>query len=79
MTDEVAMRVLYLAALVVVGAAVAGCGTVRENQYNETPVNQRVSYRYDRDVEVVHVRPAYYVVPAPAYEAVPVTRYYYVE
>jgi hypothetical protein len=76
------MKMLYLVALGVAGAAVVGCGSVRENTYNETPVNQRVTYQYDRDedVEVVYVRPSYEVVPVhPAYRVVPVTRYYYVD
>ena len=76
------MKVLYLAALGIAGTAIVGCGTVRENTYNETPVNQRVTYQYEQDenVEVVHVRPTYEVVPVhPAYRVVPVTRYYYVD
>jgi hypothetical protein len=75
------MKLIPLATLVLAGAAVVGCGTTRENRYNETayadqpPYDHDVVYRspaygeryyYDDDVDVVYVR--------PAYRAVPVTR-----
>ena len=75
------MRLLLLATLVIAGAAVAGCGTTRENRYNETayadhngPYDHDVVYRsaaygdryyYDDGGKVVYVRPAYRVVPVP--------------
>jgi hypothetical protein len=79
---------ITLMALVIAGTAIAGCGTVRENQLNETPVNQKVEYDYRHtgtDVvhtgtDVVYVEPTYHLVPAePHYRVVPVTRYYYVD
>jgi hypothetical protein len=74
------MKVLGFAALMIAGAAVVGCGTVRENTYNETPINQRVAYQYDRETDVVYLQPTHEVVYVhPAYRAVPVTRYYYVD
>jgi hypothetical protein len=64
--------------VVVAGAAVVGCGTTRENRFNEPayadhngPYDHAVVYRsagyddryYDDDAKVVYVRPAYRVVP----------------
>lgn len=69
------MRALPAMALLIAGAAVVGCGTVRENRFNETPIDpvkRNIVYRspaddertyYHHDVDVVHVRPAYRVVP----------------
>jgi hypothetical protein len=68
-------------ALVIAGTAIAGCGTVRENQFNETPLNRKVEYDYrNTGTDVVYLRPTYHLVPVePDYRVVPVTRYYYVD
>jgi hypothetical protein len=77
------MKAFPAMALALAGLAVVGCGTVRENSFNEAPidpVDRKIVYRtpasdertyYHHDVDVVHVQ--------PAYRAVPVTRtdYYY--
>jgi hypothetical protein len=69
------MKLLPIATLVIAGAALAACGTTRENRFNETAYAghppQRTyehevvyrSYGYD-DPDVVYVQPAYRVVPA---------------
>lgn len=73
------MKLLPIATLVIAGAALAACGTTRENRFNETayadhngPYGHDVTYRspaygersvYGDDVDVVYVRPAYRVVP----------------
>jgi hypothetical protein len=73
------MRLLALLTLALAGAAVASCGTTRENRYNETayadhngPADHDVVYRsagyddryyYDEDGKVVYVRPAYRLAP----------------
>jgi hypothetical protein len=69
------MKLLPIAALVIAGAAVVGCGTTRENRYNETAYADHSAPRtsYDREVvyrspahdevEVVYVRPAYRAIP----------------
>jgi hypothetical protein len=69
------MKLLPVVTLVIAGAAVVGCGTTRENRYNETAYadhsaprtyyDHDVVYRSpaDDDVDVVYVRPAYRVVP----------------
>lgn len=73
------MRLLPVLTLVLAGAAVVGCGTTRDNRYNETayadhnePYDHDVVYRsqgysdryyYDDDGKVVYVRPAYRVIP----------------
>ena len=73
------MRLLPLVALVVAAAAAVGCGTTRDNRFNETtyadhngPYDHEAVYRspayvdrYDEDGKVIYVRPAYRVVPAP--------------
>jgi hypothetical protein len=77
------MKLLPIATLAIAGAALAACGTTRENRYNETAYadhngpertyQHEVVYRtpaYDDGVDVVYVRPAY----RPAYTVVPVTR-----
>jgi len=67
-------------ALVIAGTVVAGCGTVRENRFNETPLDQDVEYHYrNTGTDVVYVRPSYRVVPIQPVRVVPVTRYYYVD
>ena len=75
------MKLLPIATLVIAGAALAACGTTRDNRYNETAFadtsapetkyEHEVVYRtpgygerYDDDVDVVYVQPAYRVVPA---------------
>lgn len=76
------MKPLPVAALVIAGAVVAGCGTVRENQFNETPLNERVEYDYRHTgTDVVHVGPTYRLIPVePDYRVVvPMTRYYYID
>lgn len=64
-------------------ATIVGCGTVRENQYNETPINQDVEYRsstHYHDADVVYVRPTHRLAHVyPGHEVVRVTRYYYVD
>jgi hypothetical protein len=69
------MRVSPAMALVIAGVAVVGCGTVRENRFNEAPidpVDRKIVYRAPasdertssrHDVDVVHVQPGYRVVP----------------
>jgi len=74
------MKLLPIATLVIAGAALAACGTTRDNRYNETAFadtsapetkyEHEVVYRmpaygerYDDDVDVVYVQPAYRVVP----------------
>ncbi len=79
------MRLLPLATLVIAGAAVVGCGTTRDNRYNETAyadhngpydhdvVSRSAAYGdryYDEDGRVVYVRPAYRVVPVPSDELI---------
>ena len=76
------MRLLPIVILAVAGAAVVGCGTVRDNRFNETAYADHAHYDYD----VVYRSPAYgeryYVVDddddvlyvRPAYQAVPVDR-----
>jgi len=70
------MKLLSIMTLVVAGAALAACGTTRENRFNETAYadhneptkvyEHEVRYRTPAysDPEVVYVRPAYRVVPA---------------
>ena len=70
------MKLLPVIALVVAGAALAACGTTRENRFNETTyadhngpnkVTERaVVYRTPAYIEpeVIYVQPAYRVVPA---------------
>jgi hypothetical protein len=73
------MKLLPIATLVIAGAALAACGTTRDNRYNETAYadtsapetryEHEVVYRTpaygerDDDVDVVYVQPAYRVVP----------------
>jgi hypothetical protein len=72
------MKLLPLVTLALAGAAIVGCGTTRDNRYNETayadhngPYDHDVVYRspaygdryYDEDGRIVYVRPAYRVVP----------------
>jgi hypothetical protein len=80
------MKLLPTLTLVIACAALAACGTTRENRYNETayadhngPVyDHEVVYRTPAhdDVDVVYVQPAYRVVPAPR-EPVYYDGYYY--
>ncbi len=70
------MKLLPIVTLVIAGAALAACGTTRENRFNETAYadHNRTEYKrttarwcigssgYD-DPDVVYVRPAYRVVP----------------
>jgi len=80
------MRLLALATLIVAGAAVVGCGTTRDNRYNETayadhngPYDHDVVYRssayndryyYDDDGRMVYVQPAYRVVPVAPHHVI---------
>jgi len=69
------MRVFPAMTLVLASLAIVGCGTVRENRFNEAPidpVDRKIVYRapaydertyYRHDVDVVHVQPGYRVVP----------------
>ena len=71
------MKMLPILALAAAGIVVAGCGTVRENRFNETSYADHLHYDhdvvsrspgygeryYDEDDDVVYVRPAYRVVP----------------
>ncbi|HKP23014.1 MAG TPA: hypothetical protein VJV39_04080 [Dongiaceae bacterium] len=79
------MKLLPIMTLVIAGAALAACGTNRDNRYNETAYadhngpertyDHEVVYRsygYD-DPDVVYVQPAYRVVPAPRERVI----YYY--
>ena len=79
------MKLLPIMTLVIAGAALAACGTNRDNRYNETAYadhngpertyDHEVVYRsygYD-DPDVVYVQPAYRVVPAPGERVI----YYY--
>lgn len=70
------MKLLPIMTLVVAGAALAACGTTRENRFNETAYadhnepnkvyEHEVIYRTPAysDTDVVYVQPAYRVVPA---------------
>ncbi len=70
------MKLLPIMSLVVAGAALAACGSTRENRFNETAYadhnepnkvyEDEVIYRTPAysDPEVVYVQPAYRVVPA---------------
>jgi hypothetical protein len=49
------MRMLSILALAVSAIAVAGCGTVRENRFNETAYADHLHYDHD----VVYRSPAY--------------------
>lgn len=82
------MKLLPIVTLVIAGAALAACGTTRENRYNETAYadhngpqrtyEHEVVYRtygYN-DPDVVYVQPAYRVIPAPR-EPVLYDGYYY--
>jgi hypothetical protein len=87
------MRLLPLAALIIAGATVVGCGTTRDNRYNETvyadhngPYDHDVVYRsggyndryYYDDGRVVYAQPAYRVVPvAPRHVIYGDDGYYY--
>ncbi|HEY1382194.1 MAG TPA: hypothetical protein VGF43_01195 [Dongiaceae bacterium] len=80
------MRLLPLATLIIAGAAVVGCGTTRDNRYNETayadhngPYGHDVAYRsagyndryyYDDDGRIVYVRPSYRVVPVEPHRVI---------
>jgi len=72
------MKFLPFATLIIAGIAVVGCGTTRENRYNETvyadhngPYDHDVVYRstgyndryYDDNGRAVYVQPAYRLVP----------------
>jgi len=72
------MKLVPFAAVIIAGAAVVGCGTTRDNRFNETvyadhngPYEHDVVYRssayddryYDEDGRVVYVQPAYKLVP----------------
>lgn len=70
------MKLLPIMTLVVAGAALAACGTTRENRFNETTYadhngpnkvyEHEVVYRTPAysEPEVIYVQPAYRVVPA---------------
>jgi hypothetical protein len=65
------MKLLPIMTLVIAGAALAACGTTRENRFNETTYadHNGPSKVYEREVvysepEVIYVQPAYRVVPA---------------
>ena len=79
------MKLLPIATLVIAGAALAACGTNRDNRYNETAYADHNgpertydhavvyrSYGYD-DPDVVYVQPAYRVVPTTQQRVI----YYY--
>ena len=78
------MKLLPIVTLVIAGAALAACGTTRENRFNETAYadhnepqrtnyDNEVVYRSYDDPDVVYVQPAYRVVPAPERRVI----YYY--
>jgi hypothetical protein len=69
------MKLLPIVTLAIAGAALAACGTTRENRFNETAYadHNEPNQSYDREVvyrsygyddpDVVYVQPAYRVVP----------------
>ena len=79
------MKLLPIATLVIAGAALAACGTTRENRYNETASADTSAPDTTYEHEVVYRTPAYgerviydddvdVVYVRPAYRVVPVTR-----
>jgi hypothetical protein len=68
------MKLLPIMTLAIAGAALAACGTTRENRFNETAYadhneptktyEHEVVYRTPADPDVVYVQPAYRVAPA---------------
>jgi hypothetical protein len=78
------MKLLPIATLVIAGAALAACGTTRENRYNETAYADTSAPETTYEHEVVYRTPAYgeraidddvdVVYVRPAYRVVPVTR-----
>jgi hypothetical protein len=86
------MKLLPIATLVLAGAALAACGTTRDNRYNETAFADTSAPEIKYEHEVVYRTPAYserhvyddvvdVVYVQPAYRVVPDTRerviYYY--
>ncbi len=77
------MRLLPIVTLVIAGAALAACGTTRDNRYNETAYADHNGPQRTYQHEVVYRTPAYgeryvygdqVVYVRPAYRVVPVTR-----
>ena len=85
------MKLLPIATLVIAGAALAACGTTRDNRYNETAFADTSAPEINYEHEVVYRTPAYgervydddvdVVYVQPAYRVVPAPRerviYYY--
>lgn len=81
------MKLLPIVTLVIAGAALAACGTTRENRFNETAYadHNEPTQAYDHEVvyrspaydEVVYVRPAYRVVPVTQDPVIYDGYYYY--
>ena len=83
------MKLLPIVTLVIAGAALAACGTTRENRFNETAYadHNQPNKTYDREVvyrtpayddpDVLYVRPAYRVVPVSPDPVVYDGYYYY--
>jgi hypothetical protein len=83
------MKLLALMTLVIAGAALAACGTTRENRFNETAYadHNEPSKVYEHEViyrtpaysgpDVVYVQPAYRVVPATPAPVIYRDGYYY--
>jgi hypothetical protein len=78
------MKLLPIATLVIAGAALAACGTTRENRYNETAYADHNGPERTYDHDVAYRSPAYgerhvygddvdVVYVRPAYRVVPVT------
>ena len=72
------MRLLPIMTLAIVGAALAACGTNRDNRYNETAYADHNGPSRTYEHQVVYRSPAYgerdVVYVQPAYRVLPVTR-----
>jgi hypothetical protein len=79
------MKLLPIMTLAIAGAALAACGTTRDNRYNETAYADHIGPERTYDHQVVYRSPAYgeryaydddvdVVYVRPAYRVVPVAR-----